>query len=166
MITVLIDIFRAPQWHLLLLHQLPSLPTHRRPLSPSGTVSYRIPIYGTLFRDVADAACWTGPPTPAKPCLECSQWRALVEELTERWDDSFRIYLIRPVLVRGKDNKITVYRLKPSTESSSFSHTTRESPLIGRDHFLNRDQRSIIRDQRSKTNPQRLIRRTRLARTS
>ncbi|GMR37252.1 hypothetical protein PMAYCL1PPCAC_07447 [Pristionchus mayeri] len=35
-------------------------------------------------RDVVDASCWTGPPTPAKPCLECSQWRAMVEELTER----------------------------------------------------------------------------------
>ncbi|GMS84966.1 hypothetical protein PENTCL1PPCAC_7141, partial [Pristionchus entomophagus] len=35
-------------------------------------------------RDVVDVSCWTGPPTTAKPCLECSQWKAMVEELTQR----------------------------------------------------------------------------------
>lgn len=58
--------------------QTPSTPPSSAPFTPySQALTFPV-------RDVADVACWTGPPTPAKPCLECSQWRAMVEELSER----------------------------------------------------------------------------------
>ncbi|GMT15121.1 hypothetical protein PFISCL1PPCAC_6418, partial [Pristionchus fissidentatus] len=61
---------------------LPTSPPSSIPSSAPFTPYSAAPTFPV--KDVVDASCWTGPPTPAKPCLECAKLRAIVEELNER----------------------------------------------------------------------------------